>query len=514
MSGSSGEALPAGGRAVHEPTAEPAAEAATGPATEHISKRRFALQMQQPLPRSTVFDRLAFLVGTVAAGWLAVIISIQSVRSPWALFLFIPVWAITAYLVLPRLHKMLSDLYVPDYFFGRTRTGDGLLGDPVNLGVDGGAEQLDTAMRRAGWHRADEITLRSTWGIISSTLTRKSYPTAPVSPLMLFGRRHDVAYQQEVAGNPKQRHHVRFWHCPPGWLLPGGARTDWLGAGTYDTDVGLSLFTLQVTHRIDENTDEERDFVVASVREASPEITVRTLRDFTTGYHSRNGGGDQFITDGHLPVINVGAVRPDGEEPDPTPIAPQTAQEVVDRAPLSIAVAVLLIGLGAFVDLLALIFEPELRKLWGAEAGSFEQIFAIGMTSVGGLMTLGQLFLAWRLLRRGHRARVLLILLLVVTILGTAVGYVQGLEAIGLNGTLFSASLMCLALLALTSESAAAWTRKHGRRGHRHHGTGSHDGGRESGSAGTSAIDSSITSNTKSTNSPSDISEGEGGNRA
>lgn len=441
-------------------------------APEHISKRRFALQMQQPLPRTTLFDRIAFLIGAVAAGWLAVIISIQSVRSPWALLLFVPVWGITAYLVLPRLHKMLSDLYVPDYFFGRTRTGDGLLGDPVNLGVDGGAEQLDTAMRRAGWHRADEITLRSTWGIIASTLTRKSYPTAPVSPLMLFGRRHDVAYQQEVEGNPKQRHHVRFWHCPPGWLLPGGAKTDWLGAGTYDTDVGLSLFTLQVTHRIDENTDEERDFVVASVRSASPEITVRTLRDFTTGYHSRNGGGDQFITDGHLPVIGVDAIAPDGEGPELTPVIPQTAQEVVDRVPLSIATAVLLIVAGAIVDLVALAFSPELRELWAETSGSVGWAFAIGMTIFGGLLTLGQLFLGWRLLKRGYRSRMILIVLLAATIFGTAVGYVQGLEAIGLNGTLFAASLMCLALLALTSESAAAWTRKRRRGTQQRHSSG------------------------------------------
>ena len=235
------------------------------------------------------------------------------------MLLFLPVWAIMAYLVLPRLHRLLSDLYVPDYFFGRTRTADGLLGDPVNLGVDGSSAQLDAVMTRAGWHRADEITAASTWGIIVSTLTRRSYPTAPVSPLMLFGRRHDVAYQQEVAGNPKQRHHVRFWHCPPGWLLPGGAKTDWLGAGTYDTDVGLSLFTLQVTHRIDENTDIERDFVVHSAREADPAVRVRDLHDFTTGYHSRNGGGDRFITDGDLPILDVTAVAVEAIA-DPTPI--------------------------------------------------------------------------------------------------------------------------------------------------------------------------------------------------
>lgn len=95
---------------------------------QHPSRRRWALQMQQPLPSSTVFDRVAFLIGTASAVWLAIIISIEGVRSPWALLLFIPVWAIMAYLVLPRLHRLLSDLYVPDYFFGRTRTGDGLRG--------------------------------------------------------------------------------------------------------------------------------------------------------------------------------------------------------------------------------------------------------------------------------------------------------------------------------------------------------------------------------------------------
>src|SRR5690554_4052354 len=192
-------------------------------AQEHVSRRLWTLQMQQPLPAATVFDRLAFLAGGASALWLAVIIIIQGFRTPWALVWFIPVWAIIAYLILPRLHRLLSDLYVPDYFFGRTRTADGLLGDPVNLGVDGSAAQLDHVMTQAGWHHADEITLASTWRIIVSTLTRRSYPTAPVSPLMLFGRRHDVAYQQEVEANPKQRHHVRFWHCPPGWLLPGGA---------------------------------------------------------------------------------------------------------------------------------------------------------------------------------------------------------------------------------------------------------------------------------------------------
>lgn len=44
--------------------------------------------------------------------------------------------------------------------------------------------------------------------------------------------------------------------------MPGGKTADWLGAATYDKHVGLSLFTGQITHKIDANVDHERDFVI------------------------------------------------------------------------------------------------------------------------------------------------------------------------------------------------------------------------------------------------------------
>jgi len=214
-----------------------------------------------------------------------------------------------AYLVLPRLHRILTTVYVPDYFIGRARTSDGLLGDPVNLAFLGEADQIHAAMRAAGWTQADEVTLGSSWRIVTSTLTRRSYGEAPVSPLFLFSRQQDFAYQQEVDGNPAQRHHVRFWKCPDGWLLPGGSRVDWLAAGTFDTAVGLSLFTLQVTHRIDADTDIERDHIVRTVTAADARVAVSMLRDFSTGYHARNGGGDSIRTDGDLPIVDVSATK-------------------------------------------------------------------------------------------------------------------------------------------------------------------------------------------------------------
>jgi hypothetical protein len=178
----------------------------------------------------------------------------------------------------------------------------------VNLAFQGEAEQIHIAMKNAGWTRADAVTFASSWRIVSSTLTRRSYGEAPVSPLFLFGRQQDFAYQQEVDGNPAQRHHVRFWRCPDGWLLPGGSRVDWLAAGTFDTAVGLSLFTLQVTHRIDADTDIERDHIVKTVTEADGRVVLTLLEDFSTGYHARNGGGDSIRTDGDLPIVDVSAL--------------------------------------------------------------------------------------------------------------------------------------------------------------------------------------------------------------
>ncbi|TFD83155.1 hypothetical protein E3T61_21410 [Cryobacterium lactosi] len=261
-----------------------------------------------------VLDSFFFVLAGFASVWLAVLLATESLGLGWGLLWFaVLFWALLAYLVLPRLHRILTRLYVPDYFIGRTRTSDGLLGDPVNLAVAGSADQLHMALAAAGWIRADDVTLASSWRIVTRTVSRRSYLQAPVSPLLLFDRVQDFAYQQEVADNPAKRHHVRFWRCPDGWMLPGGHRVDWLAAGTFDRSVGLSLFTLQVTHKIDEHTDIERDHIVASIRQAVPETRIVLLRDFATGYHSRNGGGDSIQTDGDLPVIDLRGMPVAGE---------------------------------------------------------------------------------------------------------------------------------------------------------------------------------------------------------
>ncbi|MCA9325404.1 LssY C-terminal domain-containing protein [Candidatus Saccharibacteria bacterium] len=212
-------------------------------------------------------------------------------------------WLLAAYIILPRIHRFLTKIYIPNYFVGRTRTGDGFYGDPVNLALIGSEEQLHQAMTAAGWARADDLSLQSSLKMTYTSLRKKSYPEAPVSSLYLFSEKQDFAYQKEVNGNPRVRHHVRFWQTPEDWWLPGGHEVDWLGAATFDRRVGLSLYTGQITHKIDDNTDEERDHVVKTMKNTKHVKDVEVVEHFTTAFRSRNGGGDRIETDGSLPFI-------------------------------------------------------------------------------------------------------------------------------------------------------------------------------------------------------------------
>lgn len=255
-------------------------------------------------------QRTCFFVLTFLAGWVVYALALDEIDDGGRqLWLFLMIWVLVAYVLLPRLNRVLSRIYVPNYFIGRTRTSDGVLGDPVNLAVVGSQDTLRSTLVSAGWSEADPVTLRSSVRIILAAVLHRSYPQAPVSPLFVFQRKQDLAFEREIAGSPAQRHHVRFWTCPPDWKLPGGFDADLVGAATFDRRVGLSLFTLQVTHKIARDTDRDRDLIVGILREAGAEVHL--VRHFSTGYHSRNGGGDAIETDGDLPIIHLASRTPD-----------------------------------------------------------------------------------------------------------------------------------------------------------------------------------------------------------
>ena len=397
-------------------------------------------------PILTTLDAFLFGFAAVSAVWLAYLLLRESFHANWQVLLVAVFWLLVAYLVLPRVHRILTRVYVPAYFIGRARTSDGLLGDPVNVALLGEAAQLHSAMTRAAWTRADDVTLASSLRIIGTTVSRQSYPEAPVSPLTLFGRVQDFAYQQEVDGNPAQRHHVRFWRCPEGWRLPGGHEVDWVAAGSYDNAVGLSLMTFQVTHRISEDIDAERDHLVSTVTAANPGASVEQIRNFSTGYHARNGGGDRIETDGDLPVVDLTRVLASPED------APPVEAGARRPAPLVFGAGVAIVrGLYTLLVLVLLALDPSRATslVPNLEAngtpGAFAALGVVFVVDVGlGLATL----------HGRDWARVVLMLSCVGTIVGAFAAEAGGGSRPTLGAGLPVVALGILVLFALTSHRA------------------------------------------------------------
>ena len=397
---------------------------------------------------TATLDTFLFVFAGVSAVWLAYLLLRASLRPNWQILLIVVFWALVAYLVLPRLHRVLTHLYLPGYFIGRTRTSDGLLGDPVNLGLLGEEAQIHAALAAAGWTRADEVNLASSMRIISTTLSRRSYPEAPVSPLHLFDRQQDFAYQQEVAGNPSERHHVRFWRCPEGWLLPGGYAVDWLAAGTYDRSVGLSLMTFQVTHRIAADIDVERDHIVASLTGANPAATVDRIRNFSTGYHARNGGGDAMVTDGDLPIVDLRGIEAGAAPASPGPTDSRRRRP----APTTFGAAVATLRGALFLAVAGiLVLDPtEVDVLPASTVAA-----TVGLTVFGlALVAVVDIGLGLATYFGRNWARILLMLSCVSTILVAYVATAQGGPRPSLGSGLPVVSLGILVLLALTSSRA------------------------------------------------------------
>jgi hypothetical protein len=396
-------------------------------------------------------DAVLFVYAGLSAVWLAYLVLVESLQLNWRLLFLAVFWLLAAYLVLPRIHRALTYIYVPNYIIGRTRTSDGLLGDPVNLALLGDEAQVHAAMTEAGWVRADDVTPASSLCIVRTTVSRRSYPEAPVSPLHLFERPQDFAYQQEVRGNPWQRHHVRFWRCPEGWRLPGGYAVDWVAAGTYDRSVGLSLMTFQVTHRIAKDIDVERDHIVASVTKADPEVGVHQIRHFASGYHARNGGGDEMVTDGHLPVLDLRAVPASTRAGEARPLTDSR-----DRRPASVtfsaSVACLRGLLGVALGCLILV-DPNLLSDVPHDAGlsaAFVTVTAVGFLVVAAI----DLGLGVATFQGRNWARLLLMLDCAASILVAFAATTGGGPLPSLGSGLPHVALGILVLLALTSPRA------------------------------------------------------------
>jgi LssY C-terminus len=195
-----------------------------------------------------------------------------------------------------------------------TRTGSGIPGDAINVGLVGSKEDVIRAMHAANWYPADPITLRSSVEIVGSVMLDRPYDDAPVSPLYYEGKKEQLAFEKPEGRSADRRHHVRFWQ-----VLDKGTdgRPVWLGSATFDRGVGLSHDTGQVTHHIAPDIDADRDLLMKDLREAAVVQNFFQISGTGPTLFGRNGEGDPYYTDGE---IHFATLTVDGKKRTEPPV--------------------------------------------------------------------------------------------------------------------------------------------------------------------------------------------------
>ena len=174
-------------------------------------------------------------------------------------------------------------------------------GDLVNFVIVGSQEQVTNALKTAGWLQADKNNKDAVVSALMATLQKNSYMTVPMSILYLFGRPQDFGYERtDPVLVAAQRHHFRIWNSP----LSTPQQTIWVGSGTHDIGIEKDQRSANaITHKIDQDVDNERDFIGATLTQAGH---VQAM-DYMTRSHpitsTKTATGGEIKSDGRVLVI-------------------------------------------------------------------------------------------------------------------------------------------------------------------------------------------------------------------
>lgn len=233
----------------------------------------------------------------------------------------------------------------------RVEDAEGTLGDRVNFLIVGSEAVVTTALKSAGWVQVDRNVKSSVINAVLISMSKQAYLTLPMSELMMFGRGQDFGFAHAVPFVVvAQRHHFRIWRAP--FQVNG---TDvWVGAGTHDIGFEKDQRNGSVTHKIDPDTDKERDYIGQSLEESGLVLRKTYMTHKTPVKEAKTAHGASFFSDGRTLIVyleqkrNENAVRfsnlfcsvlkknPDGGEWGPCDEYIETAPErEVELKPIS-----------------------------------------------------------------------------------------------------------------------------------------------------------------------------------
>jgi LssY-like putative type I secretion system component LssY len=182
--------------------------------------------------------------------------------------------------------------------------GSGRSSDLTNVLFIGSHDQIISAFSAAGWTRANPASVRDRITWIRAVAERRGDEAAPMSPLLLNGAEPDMSWEKGL-NDVSKRHHIRIWRETATW----DGQEMWIGAATRDIDFAYLRPGGRLTHRIEENVDQERDKVAYDLAFTSCGNILDWADREDLPRSTRNATGDPISTDGRMVVIEINECR-------------------------------------------------------------------------------------------------------------------------------------------------------------------------------------------------------------
>ncbi len=185
----------------------------------------------------------------------------------------------------------------------RISDANGRPGDVVNILIVGSQDAMQQGFQDSGWVLVDRTKGEAVVHAIFSSLSKASYVQMPMSELYLFGRPQDFGYARaEPLAVVAQRHHLRVWKT----AANANGQQVWAVAATHDMGFEKDQRTGGVTHHIDPNIDDEREFVGSCFKDTSGFTGSLYLTPADSVHDVNTATGGTIHTDGRVLVIVMG----------------------------------------------------------------------------------------------------------------------------------------------------------------------------------------------------------------
>jgi LssY C-terminus len=183
----------------------------------------------------------------------------------------------------------------------RVSDPNGAPGDRVNFVLIGSEQQVQEALKAAGWVVVDKTNQDAVLNGFLSSLSKQAYVTMPMSVLQLWDRGQDFGYAQaDPLMVVASRHHFRIWKAP--FELEG--QTVWAGAGTHDIGFDRDYRTKNgITHKIDPKTDGERDYICDSLTQTGMIAKTDYITPTDPVLKAKTATGSEFTSDGRTLLV-------------------------------------------------------------------------------------------------------------------------------------------------------------------------------------------------------------------